>query len=111
MVLSGFRYARTILPFPLWHQDYPRPLLPKQYINFIILPFYVKTIFYKGGTLMTPNIPKDPVMLLSYLNTQLRDFYPTLEECCRSLNLSQAQIEETLAAIDYHYDDTKNKFV
>ena len=75
------------------------------------MPFYVKTIFYKGGTLMTPNIPKDPVMLLSYLNTQLRDFYPTLEECCRSLNLSQAQIEETLAAIDYHYDNTKNKFV
>ena len=29
---------------------------------------------------MANNIPKDPVMLLSYLNTQLRDFYPSLEE-------------------------------
>ena len=27
-------------------------------------------------------IPRDPVMLLSYINTQLRDFYPSLEELC-----------------------------
>lgn len=56
-------------------------------------------------------IPKDPVMLLSYLNTQLRDFYPSLEECCRSLNLGQADIEEALGKIDYHYDLEKNRFV
>lgn len=29
-------------------------------------------------------IPKDPVMLLSYINTQLRDFYPSLEELGKS---------------------------
>ena len=28
------------------------------------------------------SIPKDPVMLLSYVNTQLRDFYPDIEEMC-----------------------------
>lgn len=33
------------------------------------------------------NIPNDPVMLLSYINTQLRDFYPTLNELCSALNL------------------------
>ena len=60
---------------------------------------------------MANNIPKDPVMLLSYLNTQLRDFYPSLEECCKSLDLSRPQIEESLAAIDYHYDSAKNMFV
>ena len=27
-------------------------------------------------------IPRDPVMLLSYVNTQLRDFYPSLEALC-----------------------------
>ena len=56
-------------------------------------------------------IPKDPVMLLSYINTQLRDFYPSLEECCRSLNLKQENIEESLGRIDYHYDSNKNMFV
>lgn len=35
------------------------------------------------------NIPNDPVMLLSYINTQLRDFYPTLDELCSALNLSK----------------------
>ena len=25
-------------------------------------------------------LPKDPVILLSYINTQLRDFYPNLDE-------------------------------
>lgn len=57
------------------------------------------------------SVPKDPVMLLSYLNTQLRDFYPSLEECCRTLNLEQSQIEEMLGKIDYHYDSEKNRFV
>ncbi len=28
-------------------------------------------------------MPKDPVMLLSYVNTQLRDFYPSLAEFLR----------------------------
>lgn len=57
------------------------------------------------------NIPNDPMMLLSYINTQLRDFYPSLDELCKSLNLASEQITEKLAAIDYHYDRELNKFV
>lgn len=34
-------------------------------------------------------IPKDPVMLLSYINTQLRDNYPDMDELCRSLCLDR----------------------
>ena len=56
-------------------------------------------------------MPKDPVMLLSYLNTQLRDFYGSLEELCGALDADRGQIEEKLAAIDYHYDPEKNQFV
>lgn len=50
-------------------------------------------------------------MLLSYLNTQLRDFYPSLEDCCRSLSLDQEQVAEKLRQIDYRYDPDKNQFV
>ena len=32
-----------------------------------------------GGFAM---VPKDPVMLLSYINTQLRDNYPSIQELC-----------------------------
>lgn len=57
------------------------------------------------------NIPKDPVMLLSYVNTQLRDNYPSLEEFCKSCDASIPSITETLASIDYAYDPEKNQFV
>ena len=47
------------------------------------------------------NIPKDPVMLLSYINTQLRDNYQKIEELCRSLCLYRKDVDEKLASIDY----------
>lgn len=56
-------------------------------------------------------IPKDPVMLLSYVNTQLRDFYPSLEELCRSQDLQQEDLVLKLRAIDYEYDPDRNRFV
>ena len=56
-------------------------------------------------------LPNDPFMLLSYINTQLRDFYPSLDEFCNSNNISQEEIETKLKTIDYYYDAEKNKFV
>ncbi len=56
-------------------------------------------------------VPGDPVMLLSYINTQLRDFYPSLEELCRSLDLSMDEVVSKLKNIDYEYDPDKNQFV
>ena len=57
------------------------------------------------------NIPNDTVMLLSYINTQLRDFYPTLDELCSALNLSRNELCNKLSAIDYEYDEKTNQFV
>ena len=34
-------------------------------------------------------IPKDPMILLSYVNTQLRDFYPSLTEFCKTFDLDE----------------------
>ena len=56
-------------------------------------------------------LPKDPVILLSYINTQLRDFYPSLDELCSSLNADKQTLCNTLAQIDYYYDETSNQFV
>lgn len=56
-------------------------------------------------------IPKDPVMLLSYLNTQLRDFYPSLDELCSGLDLEREVLERQMATIDYRYDGERNQFV
>ncbi len=56
-------------------------------------------------------IPQDPVMLLSYLNMQLRDNYDSLAELLASLALSEEDICSKMEAIDYHYDASRNQFV
>ncbi|RHS90492.1 DUF4250 domain-containing protein [Clostridium sp. AM42-4] len=56
-------------------------------------------------------IPKDPVMLMSFLNTQLRDNYDSLDELCAVYDLDKAEISRKLDAIDYHYDSERNQFV
>lgn len=56
-------------------------------------------------------IPKDPVILLGFVNTKLRDFYKTLEELCEDLTVDRRGLEEKLAGIDYYYDEKQNQFV
>lgn len=57
------------------------------------------------------SVPKDPVMLLSFLNLKLRDFYSNLEDLCKDLGLEQTEVEEKLQSIDYEYDEVRNQFV
>lgn len=56
-------------------------------------------------------LPKDPVMLLSFVNTQLRDYYSTLEEFCSVYNVQKEDITKTLKSIDYEYEEGQNQFV
>ena len=55
--------------------------------------------------------PKDPFMLLSWGNTQLRDYYPSLDELCQAQNLERNPLEASLASVDFHYDPETNRFV
>ena len=56
-------------------------------------------------------LPKDPVMLLSYVNLKLRDYYKDLQSLCDDLDVREEEITDKLASIDYHYDKEKNQFV
>ncbi len=56
-------------------------------------------------------IPKDPVMLLSFINLKLRDFYSNLDKLCEDLELEREEIISRLNSIDYHYDEENNQFV
>ena len=60
-----------------------------------------------GGTYDT----KDPVMLLSYVNTQLRDYYDSLDDFLKDKELSREGLIKKLASIDYQYDAELNQFV
>ncbi len=57
------------------------------------------------------SIPKDPIMLLSYVNTQLRDFYPSLEDLCKGLDINQSELVEKLRGVSYEYNKDLNKFI
>ena len=56
-------------------------------------------------------LPNDPVMLLSFVNLKLRDYYSSLEAMCEDLDVSEDEITQKLAAIDDHYNKEKNQFV
>lgn len=55
-------------------------------------------------------LPKDPVILLSVINTKLRDFYPSLSALCDDLSESESEIIERLLEIGYEYSPEKNRF-
>ncbi len=56
------------------------------------------------------NIPSDPAILLSYINTQLRDNYKNLDDLCKSLDIPESDIEVKLKSIGYEYDENLNRF-
>ncbi len=56
-------------------------------------------------------LPKDPNMLVSFLNLKLRDYYENLDVLCDDLDEDRTEIEKRLESIDYHYDREKNQFV
>lgn len=56
-------------------------------------------------------IPKDPVILLSFINTKLRDEFESLDDLCAALDADAADITGALAALDYHYDPGHNQFI
>ena len=60
---------------------------------------------------MNTNLPQDPIILLSYINPQLRDHYATLAEFCAAMGTDQTELEKKLRAVDYEYDPEQNAFV
>ena len=56
-------------------------------------------------------LPNDPMILLSYVNTKLRDYYSTLNLLCDDLNVNREELEQKLSAVDYRYDSKLNRFI
>ena len=56
-------------------------------------------------------LPNDPMILLSFINTKLRDSYPSLDALCDDLQEDKAELEEKLKVIDYTYNAELNKFI
>lgn len=54
--------------------------------------------------------PKDPMMLLSWVNMKLRDFYDSLDELCEDMEIDRIELENKLNAAGFEYNSDLNKF-
>ena len=59
---------------------------------------------------MNSTLPKDPMILLSVVNTKLRDQYASLRDFCEDAGVDPNELAETLAAVGYRYDEKTNRF-
>lgn len=59
---------------------------------------------------MNHDIPKDPIMLMSYVNMKLRDDFSNLDELCKVLGIDRKWLENSLAEFGFEYNSEENKF-
>jgi len=72
-------------------------------------PTFLMTITYCKGV-FSMNIPNDPIILLSYINTLLRDEYSDFDELCSSLCIKRTDVENKLNGVGFYYDAASNSF-
>lgn len=60
---------------------------------------------------MSAGLPRDQLMLLSVVNTKLRDYYSTLDVLCEDMQVDKQELIGKLEMIDYTYDAGSNQFV
>jgi len=56
------------------------------------------------------DLPRDPFMLMSWVNMKLRDQYGSLDELCEDLNVPREIFETTLGSVGFEYNPVTNKF-
>ena len=56
-------------------------------------------------------LPGDPMILLSFINTKLRDEYSSFDILCDDLGADKDILTAKLADIGYAYDEKLNRFV
>ena len=55
-------------------------------------------------------LPKDPMILFSFINTNLRDNYKSLDELCEDIHVNKKNIVEELESVGFEYNPNQNKF-
>jgi len=56
------------------------------------------------------NVPEDPFVLLSFINTKLRDEYASLDDLCEDLDINKGELLGKLESIGFNYDSMQNRF-
>jgi hypothetical protein len=59
---------------------------------------------------MNSDLPQNPLILASYINTMLRDRFGSLDELCASLDIERDWLVKKLRLVGMTYDATVNRF-
>ncbi|MBQ7437074.1 MAG: DUF4250 domain-containing protein [Oscillospiraceae bacterium] len=70
----------------------------------------VTSVKRRGVNNVAARLPSDPVMLMSVLNTKLRDAYDSLDALCDDLQLDRAELTGRLHEAGFDYDPARNQF-
>ena len=60
---------------------------------------------------MWNELPTDPMILLSLVNTKLRNHYDSLDAFCQDMGIEKQELTDRLGQIDYEYMEERNQFV
>lgn len=55
-------------------------------------------------------LPEDPVILYSFINTKLRDYYSSLDLLCEDMDVDKEDIVRKLKSVGFEYNPAKNRF-
>ena len=66
------------------------------------------SLLNKTKSIMT-YFPKDPAMLMSWINLKLRDFYGNLDDLCEDLEIDRNEVETILKQAGFEYNDELHK--
>ena len=56
-------------------------------------------------------LPSDDFILLSFVNTKLRDEYSSLSDLCADYGVSENDLTARLAGLGYKYNEENNAFL
>ena len=56
-------------------------------------------------------LPTDDFILLSFVNTKLRDDFSSLSDFCEFFGVQEEELRARLAALGYKYDGENNAFI
>ena len=55
-------------------------------------------------------LPNDPMMLFSFINLKLRDYYSSLDDLCIDMDIDKKYLIDKMKSFGFEYNPMQNKF-
>ena len=55
-------------------------------------------------------LPNDPMMLFSFINLKLRDYYSSLDDLCIDMDIDKKYLIDKMKSVGFEYNPMQNKF-